>query len=66
VANGANAVGFVLGGALLDVLSVRATVVLVGAFGLLVTAGFAVPMVRASEAGGVSVPTVEPGVACEV
>jgi MFS family permease len=69
VVNGANAVGFVLGGALLDALSVRATVAVAGAFGLLVTAAFAVPMLRtaANEAGrrGVSVATAGAGVACE-
>jgi MFS family permease len=69
VVNGANAIGFVLGGALLDVLSVRATVAVAGAFGLLVTATFAVPMLRtaSNETGrrGVSVATTGAGVACE-
>jgi MFS family permease len=48
VANGANALGFLLGGVLLDLLAVRATVALAGLFGLLVTASFAVPMLRAA------------------
>jgi MFS family permease len=48
VANGANALGFLLGGVLLDLLAVRATVAVAGLFGLLVTASFAVPMLRAA------------------
>jgi MFS family permease len=48
VINAANAVGFVLGGVLLGLLSVRLTVAVTGLFGLLVTAAFAVPMLKAA------------------
>ena len=48
VGNAAMAVGFVLGGVLLGLRSVRLTVGLAGLFGLLVTAAFAVPMLKAA------------------
>jgi MFS family permease len=48
VVNASNAVGFVLGGVLLGALSVRLTVGVAGLFGLLVTAAFAVPMLKAA------------------
>jgi MFS family permease len=48
VVNASNAVGFVLGGVLLGLLSVRVTVGVAGLFGLLVTAAFAVPMLKAA------------------
>jgi MFS family permease len=47
VANGANAAGYLLGGALLGVLAARPTIALVGAAGLLVAVVFAGPTVRA-------------------
>ena len=48
VINGASALGFLLGGVLLDVLPVRATVAAAGMFGLVVTGAAAVPMLRAA------------------
>jgi MFS family permease len=48
VANGANSAGFLLAGVLLGALPVRPTLAGVGLVGLLVTAGFAVPMLRAA------------------
>ena len=48
VVNASNAVGFVLGGVLLGALSIRLTVGAAGLFGLLVTAAFAVPMLKAA------------------
>jgi MFS family permease len=48
VANGANALGFLLGGVVLGVLSVRVTIAVAGAFGLAVTMIFAVPLLRAA------------------
>jgi MFS family permease len=48
VINASNAIGFMLGGVLLGVLSVRQTVSVAGVFGLLVTAAFAVPMLKAA------------------
>jgi hypothetical protein len=48
VASGTNALGFILGGVLLGLLSVRATVAVAGLFGLAVTATAAVPMLRAA------------------
>ncbi len=48
VISGANALGFLLGGVLLGVLSVRATVAAAGVFGLVVTGAAAVPMLRAA------------------
>jgi hypothetical protein len=67
VANGANAAGYLLGGALLSVLAARPTIALVGAGGLLVTVVCAAPTVRAiakaraGERAAAPVPsTVEP------
>jgi MFS family permease len=48
VINGASAMGFLLGGVLLGVLPVRATVAAAGVFGLVVTGVAAVPMLRAA------------------
>jgi MFS family permease len=48
VASGTNALGLILGGVLLGLLPVRATVAVAGLFGLVVTASFAVPMLRAA------------------
>ena len=48
VMNAASALGFLLGGVLLDVLPVRATVAAAGVFGLVVTGAAAVPMLRAA------------------
>jgi MFS family permease len=46
VGNGAGAVGVLLGGVVLDVLPVRTTIAAASVFGLIVTAVFAVPMLR--------------------
>ncbi len=46
VANGAQAVGLLAGGVLLDVLPVRSAIAATCVFGLIVTAVFAVPMLR--------------------
>ena len=48
VANGANAVGYLLAGLALAVLSPRAVIALAGAVGLAVALAFAVPMIRAA------------------
>jgi MFS family permease len=48
VISAANALGFLLGGVLLGVLPVRATVAVAGVFGLVVTAAAALPMTRAA------------------
>lgn len=48
VANGANAVGFLLGGVLLGVLPVRAAIAGPGLTGLVVTLVFGVPLLRAT------------------
>jgi MFS family permease len=48
VANGANAAGFLLGGVVLGLLSVRLTVAATGLFGLVVTLIFSVPLLRAA------------------
>jgi MFS family permease len=60
VVNAANAVGFVLGGVLLGLLSVRLTVGVTGLFGLLVTAAFAVPMLKAAARERASATAAEP------
>jgi MFS family permease len=48
VANGTNAVGFLLGGVLLTVLPVRPLIALIAVAGLLATTAFGVPMLRAA------------------
>ncbi len=48
VANGASTVGYLLGGALLAVVSARSLLALAGAAGLLVALAFAVPTMRAA------------------
>jgi hypothetical protein len=60
VVNASSAVGFVLGGVLLGTLSVRVTVGMAGLFGLLVTAAFAAPMLRAAARERASASTTEP------
>jgi hypothetical protein len=60
VVNASNAVGFVLGGVLLGALSVRLTVGAAGLFGLLVTAAFAVPMLKAAARERGSATTLAP------
>ena len=47
VANGANVAGLLLGGVLLAVVPVRATIGLAGLGGLAATAAFALPVLRA-------------------
>jgi MFS family permease len=58
VVNGANTLGYVLGGVLLTVLPVRVTVAAAGLFGVAVALAFAVPVLRATRGAARTGPDV--------